>query len=56
MAGHVEGQPFRDVAKRGDLLEMNIDGVTAGDRKEVALGRFVAKDPCVDTSVLLDDR
>ena len=56
MAGHVEGQPFRDVAKRGDLLEMDIDGVAAGDRKEVALGRLMAKGPCMDAPVLLDDR
>ena len=51
MAGHVESQPFRDVAKRGDLLEMDIDGVAAGDRKEVALGavrdeRRVCECPC----------
>ena len=56
MAGHVEGQPFRDVAERGDLLEMDIDGVAAGDRKEVAPGRFVTKGPCVNAPVLLDDR
>mgnify|MGYP000881051069 FL=1 len=56
MAGHVEGQPFRDVAKRGDLLEMDIDGVAAGDRKEVALGRLMAKGARVDAPVLLDDR
>lgn len=56
MAGHVEGQPFQDVTKRSDLLEMDIDGVAAGDRKEVALGRFVTKGSCVDAPVLLDDR
>ena len=56
MAGHVEGQPFRDVTKRGDLLEMDIDGVAAGDGKEIALGRFMAKGSCVDAPVLLDDR
>ena len=56
MAGHVEGQPFRDVAKRGDLLEMDIDGVAAGDGEEVALGRLMAKGACVDAPVLLDDR
>ena len=56
MAGHVEGQPFRDMAKRGDLLEMDIDGVAAGDGKEIALGRFVTKGPCVNAPVLLDDR
>ncbi len=56
MAGHVESQPFRDVTKRSDLLEMNIDGVTAGDGKEIALGRFMAKGSCVDAPVLLDDR
>ena len=52
----MESQPFRDVTKRGDLLEMDIDGVAAGDRKEVALGRFMAKGSCVDAPVLLDDR
>ena len=51
MAGHVEGQPFGDVTKRGDLLEMDIDGVAAGDRKEVAPGRFVTNGACVDASV-----
>ena len=56
MAGHVEGQPLGDVAERGDLLEMDIDGVAAGDRKEVAPGRFVTKGACVDAPVLLDDR
>lgn len=56
MAGHVEGQPFGDVTKRGDLLEMDIDGVAAGDRKEVAPGRFVTKGACVNAPVLLDDR
>ena len=56
MAGHVEGQPFRDVAKRSDLLEMDIDGVAAGDGEEVALGRFVTKGACVNAPVLLDDR
>ena len=56
MAGHVEGQPFGDVTKRGDLLEMDIDGVAAGDGKEITLGRFMAKGPCVNAPVLLDDR
>ena len=56
MAGHVEGQPLRDVAKHGDLLEMDIDGVAAGDRKEVAPGRFVTKGARVNAPVLLDDR
>ena len=56
MAGHGESQPFRDVAKRGDLLEMDIDGVAAGDGKELALGRLMAKGPCVNAPVLLDDR
>ena len=52
----MESQPFRDVTKRGDLLEMDIDGVAAGDRKEIALGRLVTKGSCVDAPVLLDDR
>ena len=52
----MEGQPFRDMAKCGDLLEMDIDGVAAGDGEEVALGRFVTKGACVDAPVLLDDR
>ena len=52
----MESQPFRDVTKRGDLLEMDIDGVAAGDGKEVALGRFVTKGACVDAPVPLDDR
>ena len=56
MAGHVESQPFRDVAKRGDLLKMDIDGVAAGDGEEVALGRLMAKCARVDAPVLLDDR
>ena len=56
MAGHVESQPFRDVAKRGDLLEMDIDGVAAGDGKEVALGRLMAKGASVDAPVSLDER
>ena len=56
VAGHVESQPFRDVTKRSDLLEMDIDGVAPGDRKEVAPGRFVTKGACVDAPVLLDDR
>ena len=56
MTGHVEGQPFGDVTKRSDLLEMDIDGVAAGDRKEVAPGRFVTQGPCMNTPVLLDDR
>ena len=52
----MEGQPFGDVTKRGDLLEMDIDGVAAGDGEEVALGRLMAKGACVDAPVLLDDR
>ena len=52
----MESQPFRDVTKRGDLLEMDIDGVAAGDGKEVALGRFVTKGSWVDAPVPLDDR
>ena len=44
------------MTKRGDLLEMDIDGVAAGDGKEVALGRLMAKGACVDAPVLLDDR
>ena len=52
----MESQPFRDVTKRGDLLEMDIDGVAAGDGKEVALGRLMAKGASVDAPVLLDDR
>ena len=56
MAGHVESQPFRDVTKRSDLLEMDIDGVAAGDGEEVALGRLMAKGARVDAPVLLDDR
>ena len=56
MAGHVESQPFRDVTKRGDLLEMDIDGVAAGDGKEVALGRLMAKGASVDAPVSLDER
>ena len=52
----MESQPFRDVTKRGDLLEMDIDGVAAGDGEEVALGRLMAKGARVDAPVLLDDR
>ena len=44
------------MTKRGDLLEMDIDGVAAGDRKEIAPGRFMAKGSCVNAPVLLDDR
>ena len=44
------------MTKRGDLLEMDIDGVAAGDRKEIALGRLMTKGARMDTSVLLDDR
>ena len=44
------------MTKRGDLLEMDIDSIAAGDRKEVAPGRLMTKGACVNAPVLLDDR
>ena len=51
----VESEAFVDFAELRNLLQMDIDCVTAWNGQEIALGRFVPKGSGVNASVLLND-